>query len=87
VHLHNRAENRPIGAPNERDRRGDSFLQQRLQVLAGEASRFLHHLFRRADGDDFAAVDAAVGSEVDDPVGGLDDVQVVLIVLKNSGLK
>ena len=29
-------------------------------------------------GDDQAAARAALGAQVDDPVGGLDDVQVVL---------
>ena len=35
-------------------------------------------LFGRAGGDDLAAAVAALGAEVDDPVGGLDDVEVVL---------
>src|SRR6185312_792421 len=35
------------------------------------------NLFRRAGGDDAAAAGAAFGAEVDDPVGGLDDVEVV----------
>ena len=30
------------------------------------------------DGDDFAAAVAAFGAEVDDPVGGLDDFEIVL---------
>ncbi len=34
--------------------------------------------FGGADGDDLAAADAAFGAHVDDPVGGLDDVEVVL---------
>ena len=40
----------------------------------------LHHryLFGRAGGDDLTALVATLGAEVDDPVGGLDDVQVVL---------
>ena len=31
-----------------------------------------------ADGDDFAAAVSAFGTHVDQPIGGLDDVQVVL---------
>jgi len=33
---------------------------------------------RRAGGDDLSAAVAALGAEVDDPVGGLDHVEVVL---------
>ncbi len=48
--------------------------------------RLFHHalfeaaddFFRRADGDDAAAAVAGFGTQVDDPVGLLDDVQVVL---------
>ena len=36
------------------------------------------HLLGRADGDDAAAGLAALGPEVDDPVGRLDDFDVVL---------
>ena len=35
------------------------------------------HVLRRALGDDLAATVAAFGAEVDDPVGGFDDVEVV----------
>ncbi len=38
----------------------------------------LRHLLRRALGHDDAAALAAFGPEVDDPVGALDDVEVVL---------
>ena len=34
-------------------------------------------LFGGADGDDFAAAVSAFGSHVDQPVGGLDDVEVM----------
>ena len=34
-------------------------------------------LLRRAGGNDAAAAVAALGAEVDHPVGGLDDVQIV----------
>src|SRR5207302_1870476 len=37
-----------------------------------------HHVVRRPDGDDLAARVAALGPEVDDPVGGADHVEVVL---------
>ena len=37
----------------------------------------LRHFLRRSRGDDFAAAGAAFGAEVDDPVGGLHDVQIV----------
>jgi hypothetical protein len=36
------------------------------------------HLLRRALGDDGAAAFAAFGAHVDEPVGALDDVQIVL---------
>ena len=36
------------------------------------------HLLRGADAEDLAAAGTALGSEVDDVVGGLDDVQIVL---------
>ena len=38
----------------------------------------LRDLLRRAGGDDLAAAVAAFGAEIDDPVGGLDHVEVVL---------
>ena len=42
------------------------------------AFRHSGDLLGRAGGDDAPAAVAAFGAEVDDPVGGLDDVQVVL---------
>src|SRR5712692_7482747 len=48
------------------------------QVLSGVARRHLGHLLGRAGGDDAATGGAALGAEVDDPVGGLDDLEVVL---------
>ena len=51
--------------------------QQRLQIPAGIAARVFRDLFRRAFGDHFAAFHAAFGAEVEDPVGGLDHVQIV----------
>ena len=52
--------------------------QQRCQVPPGKAPGVLRYLFRRAFGDDFAALDAAFRSHVDDPVGGLNDIQIML---------
>ena len=48
------------------------------QEAAGVALRDLRHLLGRSLGDDRAAAVAALGTEVDDPVGRLDDVEVVL---------
>src|SRR5580700_4080764 len=48
------------------------------EVLAGVAAFDGGYLFGGAGGDDVAAAGAAVGAEVDDVVGGLDDVEVVL---------
>src|SRR3569623_901964 len=53
-------------------------LEQRLDVLAGEAARVLRALFGRARRDALATAGAALGTEVDDPVRGLDHVEVVL---------
>ena len=36
------------------------------------------HLLRRAGCDNSAAANAAFGTKIDDPVCGLDDIQVVL---------
>lgn len=48
------------------------------QVLAGVAFGNGGDLFGSAGGDDSAAAVSAFGTHVDQPVGGLDDVQVVL---------
>ena len=48
------------------------------QRLAGVRRRMRHHLRRRAGDDDLAARVAALGAEIDDPVGGADHVEVVL---------
>jgi hypothetical protein len=55
-----------------------SLLQQRRQILAREAALGLGDLLRRAFGDDLAALDAALRPQVEDPVGGLDDVEIML---------
>ena len=62
----------------EREIRDRAALQQRLEIMAGVAAFHRHHLFGRAFGHDHAALDAAFGAEVDDPVGGLDDVEIML---------
>src|SRR5204863_9909219 len=53
-------------------------LEERLDELAGVACGDAGDLLGGAGGDDLAAGGAALGAEVDDPVGGLDDVEVVL---------
>src|SRR6185312_3908348 len=53
-------------------------LQQGPQVLAGVRLRVLGELIGRAAADQRAAAFAAFGAEIDDPVGGLDHIQVVL---------
>ena len=42
------------------------------------AARAVCHLLGRASGNDAAAAVAAFRPEVDHPVGGLDDIQIVL---------
>ena len=48
------------------------------QVVAGVGGGVGGDLFGGSGGYDFAAGVAAFGAHVDDPVGGLDDVEVVL---------
>ena len=52
--------------------------QHRLQERPGITALLPHDLLRRSRGDDLAAAVAAFGAEVDDPVGGFDDFEVVL---------
>src|ERR1041385_5141815 len=52
--------------------------EHRLEELAGGGALDLRDLLGGALGDDLAAGVAAFGAEVDDPVGALDDVEVVL---------
>src|SRR5450759_5066184 len=52
--------------------------QQRAEVLAGGALRRRGDVVGGADGDHLAAAVPTVGTEVDDVIGGLDDVEVVL---------
>ena len=53
-------------------------LQQRLEIMPGVAGLHRRHLLRRSFGHNHPALDAAFGAEVDDPVGGLDDVEIML---------
>src|SRR5689334_21935097 len=53
-------------------------LQKLLQEHARMRARFLDDVFRRALGDHFAAAVAALRAEIDDPVGRLDDLEIVL---------
>ena len=48
------------------------------EPVAGVAGGVGGDLFGGAGGDDLAAAAAAFGAHVDDPVGGLDDVEIVL---------
>src|SRR5882672_10640032 len=52
--------------------------QHRRQELPRIAPWRLDDILGRAPGDDFAAAVAAFGAEVDHPVGGLDDFEIVL---------
>jgi hypothetical protein len=49
-----------------------------LQKLSGITPLHPHNLLWRAFGQQFAAAVAAFGAEVDQPIGDLDDVWVVL---------
>ena len=52
--------------------------EHRREEATGVAALARRDLLGRAGDDDLAAAVAALGAEVDDPVGGLDDVEVVL---------
>jgi len=52
--------------------------EDRAEVGAGVGAGVGGDLLGGPGGDDLAAGVAAFGAEVDDPVGGLDDVEVVL---------
>ena len=47
------------------------------EKFAGVRLRVARDLLGRAGGDDFAALVAAFGAEIDEPVGGFDDVEIV----------
>ena len=51
--------------------------QQRAKMLAGEALGGVGNQLGRTFGDDATAALATFGTEIDDPVGALDDVEVV----------
>src|SRR5690606_16282609 len=57
---------------------GRDSLEHRTQILTGKGARMARDLLRRAFRDDHAAAAAALGPEVDDPVGRLDHVEVML---------
>ncbi len=48
--------------------------QNRAQRLTGVGMAAIGHFFGSAAGDHLAAAAAAVGAQIDDPVGGLDDI-------------
>jgi len=52
-------------------------LQQRLEIMPRITLLRRRHLLWRAFGHDHSALDATFGAEVDDPVGGLDDVEIM----------
>ncbi len=54
-----------------------SLLKKLPQHFSRIRSVALRNFFRRAAGDDPAAGFAAFGSEIDDPIGGLDDFQIM----------
>src|SRR5207237_6971645 len=60
------------------DARELAFCEQLPQEVAGEGPPDLRDLLRRALGDDLAAGGAALRAEIDDPVRGLHDVEIVL---------
>src|SRR4051812_14323767 len=53
-------------------------LEQFAQEQAGEALRHLRQLLGRAGRDDLATARSTLRTEIDHPVGRLDDVEVVL---------
>src|SRR5688572_18762156 len=52
--------------------------QLRFQILSRVRGFDLRDLLGRARGDHVAAADAAFGAEVDQPIGGLDHIKIVL---------
>ena len=59
-------------------RNNKSKAEEGTEVGAGVGRGVGGDLFGGPGGDDMAAGVAAFGTEVDDPIGGLDDVEVVL---------
>ena len=58
--------------------RGLFAIQARFEVLAGVGLFDLHNFFRGAAGEHFAALVAAIRSQVDDVVCGFDHVEIML---------
>ena len=52
--------------------------QHRLQIPSRPASLFFGDCFGGADGDDFSAAISAFGAKIYNPVGGFNDVQIML---------
>src|SRR5665811_1910935 len=52
--------------------------EQRTKILTGVRFLYRRDVFRSSGGDDIAAAESAFRTQIDDPVGGLDDVEVVL---------
>ena len=58
--------------------RGESAVQERGKVLAGNAVRHCDDLFGRPARDDLAASDPASGAKVEHIIRRLDDIEIVL---------
>src|SRR5438552_3647224 len=54
------------------------FAHQWLKILTRIRLLYIRHVFRSSGGDDIAPAQSSLRSQIDNPVGGLDDVQVVL---------
>src|SRR5882724_6556537 len=67
----------PPRLPSRGVRMRTSFRENWTKVAPGVRRLDLCHLLRRADRDDRAAVLAPFRAEIDDEVGGLDDVEIV----------
>src|SRR5690349_7773389 len=69
---------RRLARPRALPRLAVCLLQHRGQKLPRVTPRRLDDILRRTPRNDLSAAVAALGAEVDDPVGGLDDLQIVL---------
>src|SRR5690606_8925893 len=73
---------RPTGSAGRRLTPAAYLLRSRRQYAAKSVSRVAFftrsHVLRGTGGNDATAARPAFGSEIDHPVGGLDDVEVVL---------
>lgn len=56
---------------------GASFLQCRSEILSGQAAGIAGDVLRCSDGDYFSALVTTFRSQIDDPIGGLDHIQIV----------